>query len=177
LSAEFNEPSAENSFGIYLERGSGVHSNLIFAARYYKQSAGYDHPDEANNLGFSLKHGRGIEQDFEAVAKYSTFERDHAYPEADLNYRHRFRILGHWNVPDRSSQIADSQPLDNLFTHLFIDSPSNPDSNPELKQSIQRLKSIMPNGPRLTVRETGGKLACRSSSDVAVKGESDGNLL
>jgi hypothetical protein len=36
LSAELNELSAENSFGIFLERGIGVHSNLNLAGRYHK---------------------------------------------------------------------------------------------------------------------------------------------
>jgi hypothetical protein len=39
------------------------------------------------------------------------------------------------------------------------------------------LKTGMPNGPRLTMKEIGGKLACRRSSDITVKGEPDGNLL
>jgi serine/threonine protein kinase len=34
----------------------------------------------------------------------------------------------------------------------------------------------MPSGPRLTVKEIGGKLACKNSSNVRVKVESDGNL-
>jgi TPR repeat protein len=69
LSAESNEPSAENSFAICLERGIGVHSNLFLAARYYKRSDEHGHHDSINNLGFCLEHGRGVKQDIETAAE------------------------------------------------------------------------------------------------------------
>jgi hypothetical protein len=44
--------AAENSFGICLERGIGVHKNLSLAGQYYLRSAQQGHPDGANNFGF-----------------------------------------------------------------------------------------------------------------------------
>jgi TPR repeat protein len=150
MSAELNEPSAENSFGICLERGTGVHSNLIHGARYYKRAAEHGDPDGANNLGFCLEHGIGVKQDIEAAAECYKFAHNNGHLEADLNHRRCLRILGQWDVPDRSSRIVDSRPLDDHFAHLFMDCLKDPNMNPVLIAFIQRLKT-MPSGPRLTL--------------------------
>jgi TPR repeat protein len=39
LASELNHAAAQNSFGICLERGIGVHKNLFLAAQYYQRSA------------------------------------------------------------------------------------------------------------------------------------------
>jgi hypothetical protein len=176
LSVKLNELSAENSFEIFLKHGIDIYSNLTLTACYYKWSTKHGRPNGANNLGFGLGHGHGVKQDFAAVAECYTFAPDRRQPEADSTYRHCFRILSHWDASDRSSHIADSQPLDYLFAHLFIDSPNDPDSNPELIAFIQRLKATMLSSPRLTVKEIGAKMACGSFSDIRVKVESDRNL-
>jgi TPR repeat protein len=72
-----NEPSAENNFGICLERVIGVHANPVFAARYYQKAAEHGDPDGANYLGFCLEHGRGVKQDIEAAAECDKFARNH----------------------------------------------------------------------------------------------------
>jgi TPR repeat protein len=178
LAAELNKPSAENSFGICLERGIGVDSNLFLAARYYKRSAEHGNPAGANNLGFCLEHGRGVKQDFEAAAECYKFARDHGHSEADLNYRRCLRILSRWDVPDRSSLISDSRPLDDHFAHLFIDCLKDSDASPELISSIERLKVAMTkfDCPELTAKLVGGKLLYKCSSNVEVMVESDGKL-
>jgi TPR repeat protein len=138
-----NEPSAANSFGICLERAIGVHSNLILAACYYKRAAGHDDPDGANILGFCLEHNFRVKPDIEAAAECYKFAHENEHSEADLNYRRCFRILGHWDIPDRSSRIVDSRALDDHFAHFFIDCLKNPNMNPELVDSIERLKATM----------------------------------
>jgi hypothetical protein len=176
LAAELNEPSAENSFGICLERGIGVHSNLELAVRYYQRAAAQGHPDGANNLGFCFEHGRGIKQDIEAAAEFSKFARDHGHPDGDLNYRRCLRILGHWDVPDRSSQIADSRPSDDNLSRLFVECLKDPDTNPELVFSIQRLLSIS-SGPKKTPEWVDNKMTSWLSSNVRLMEEFDGSLI
>jgi TPR repeat protein len=105
MSAELKEPSAENSFGICLERGIGVHSNPMLAARYYQRAADHGDPDGANNLRFCLEHGIGVKQNIESAADCYKFARDHGHPEGELNYRRCLRLLGDWEVPDRSSGL------------------------------------------------------------------------
>jgi TPR repeat protein len=148
-SAEFDEPSAENRFGICLEGGIGVHSNLILAARYHQRAAAHGNSDGFNNLGFCLEHGIGVEQDIEAAAEWYRFAHNNGHLESELKCLHCLRILGHWHVPDRSSWIVDSRPLDDQNAHLFIDCLKDSNINSELIGSIQPLKSTMPNGPRL----------------------------
>jgi hypothetical protein len=99
-----------------------------------QQSKG--HPGDANNLGFCLEYGRGVEPNFETAAECCAFTRGRGHPEFDLSYHRCFRILSDSDVSDRSAQIADSQLLDNLFTHLFINSLNDPDLNPKFILSI-----------------------------------------
>jgi TPR repeat protein len=73
LSADLNPTAAQNSFGICLERGKGIHKNLFLAAQYYQRSAQQGHPDGANNFGFCLEHGRGVEQNIEMASEYYKF--------------------------------------------------------------------------------------------------------
>jgi hypothetical protein len=94
-----------------------------------------------------------------------------------LNYRRCFRILGRWHVSDRCSQIVDSQPLGYLLPHLFTDCINDPGLSPKFILLIQWLKVIIPNVPKLAMKEISDKLACRSSSDVIVKVEYNGDLL
>jgi serine/threonine protein kinase len=175
MSAELNEPSAENSFGIWLERGIGVHSSPILAARYYQRAAGHGNPDGANNLGFCLEHGRGVEQDFRSAAECYKFARDHGHSEAELNYRRCLRILGCWDIPDRSSQIVHSRPVNDNFTHLFIDCLNDSDLSPEIISSIEGLKETIPDCPGFTAKLVGGKLF--PSSVVSLEADSDGRLM
>jgi TPR repeat protein len=177
LSAELNEPSAENSYGICLERGIGVQSNLTLAAHYYQRSAAHGDSDGANNLGFCLEHGRGVKQNIESAAECYKFASDHGHPEGELNYRRCLRILGQWTVPDRSSRIADSRPLDDHFTHLFIDCHDDPNASPELIDSIERLKPSIKNSPGVTAKLVWGELGCGDSGIVTLAAESKGNLI
>jgi TPR repeat protein len=94
LSAGSNSASAQNSFGISLERGIGIQSNLSLAAQYYQHVALQGHPDGANNLGFCLEHGRGVKQNIELTAEYYKFAADRGHPEGELNYRRCLRLLG-----------------------------------------------------------------------------------
>jgi tRNA A-37 threonylcarbamoyl transferase component Bud32 len=110
--SELNHPDAENNFGICLERGIGIKSNIVLAAEYYERSANHGHPDGANNFGFCLEHGRGVKQDIPNATKYYKFAADRGHPEADLNYRRCLRLLGQWDVPDRSSHVSVQQSFD-----------------------------------------------------------------
>jgi TPR repeat protein len=112
LAAEQNLPEAENNFGICLERGIGIKSNIVLAAEYYERSANHGHPDGANNFGFCLEHGRGVKQDILNAAKYYKIASDGGHSEADLNYRRCLRLLGRWDVPDRSSDVSVQQSFD-----------------------------------------------------------------
>jgi hypothetical protein len=95
-----------------------------------------------------------------------------------LNYRHCLRILGHWDVPNRSFRIADSRPVDDHFTHLFIDCLKDPDGSPELISSIQQLKATMPGCPGLGAKWVGGKLFSMSRlSVVNLEEDSHGRLM
>jgi hypothetical protein len=120
-SAELNNAAAENSFGICLERGIGVQSNIALAAYYYQRSALQGHPDGANNLGFCLEHGRGVEQDITQAAKYYKYAADQGHPEGELNYHRCLRLLGRWDLLDRSSPPTCSPPSDDCLAGLFLD--------------------------------------------------------
>jgi TPR repeat protein/serine/threonine protein kinase len=176
LSAELNNAMAENSFGICLEHGIGVHSNKALAVLYYKRSALHGDPDGANNLGFCLEHGRGVKQDIEAAVECYKFARDHGHPEGDLNYRRCLRILDRWDVPDRSSKIADHLPSDDYFFHLFANNVKDPKARPEIIASIERLKSTVPIGVKVKSEWIGGKLWDSSTSKVKLIADSDGKL-
>jgi TPR repeat protein len=90
LSAELNNAAAQNSFGICLERGIGLQSNLVLAAHYYQQSA--------------------------------------LHPEADLNYRRCLRLLGRWEVPNRSSDVSANPLSNHQLASLFIDCLKEPEA-------------------------------------------------
>jgi hypothetical protein len=147
LAAELNDPAAENSFGICLERGIGVASNYALATRYYQRSAAHGDPDGANNLGFCLEHGRGTRVDIEAAASCYKFARDHGHPEGEINYRRCTRILGRWEVPDRSSTLSDRASADTDWLNLFTADLGDSDNSDELLLSIERLKSEMAGPP------------------------------
>jgi serine/threonine protein kinase len=111
LSAEKGNAAAQNSFGICLERGTGVRKNLLLAAQYYRRAAQQGHLDGANNFGFCLEHGRGVQQNFELAADYYKFAADRGHPEAKLNRARTLRLLGQWEPPDRSSEAVSHSPL------------------------------------------------------------------
>jgi hypothetical protein len=110
LSAEANDADAQNNFGICLERGIGVFANIGLACEYYERAAKQGHPDGANNFGFCLEHGRGIEQNIELASRYYKTAADQGHPEAEVNFRRCLRLLGRWEVPDRSSPISFDPP-------------------------------------------------------------------
>jgi hypothetical protein len=93
-----------------------------------------------------------------------------------LNYRRCLRILGRWTVPDRSSWIADSRPSDDHFARLFVDSPKDPDTNPELIASIQQLVSIS-NDLQLTPETVDSKLTPEPFPIVTLRAKSDVSLI
>jgi hypothetical protein len=145
LSADMKNASAENSFGICLERGIGVQKNLFLAAQYYHRAAQQGHPDGANNFGFCLEHGRGVEQDIEMAAEYYKFASDHGHSEAKLNHKRCLRLLGSWEPPDRSSDIVSHPPSVDFLCKLFGDFLENPkpldDDDRRLLSSFDRLRT------------------------------------
>jgi TPR repeat protein len=108
LSAELNHAAAQNGFGIFLERGIGVHKNHLLAAQYYQRAAHQGHPDGANNFGFCLEHERGVEQNIELATESYKSAADYGHSEAKLNHRRSIRgirLLGQWESSDRSSKV------------------------------------------------------------------------
>jgi hypothetical protein len=148
VSAEKQNASGQNSFGICLERGSGVRRNALLAAVFYRRAADQGHADGANNFGFCLEHGRGVEHNFELAAKYYKLAADRGHPEAQLNHARCLRLLGRWQPPDRSSEFASTCPSPARLTELFRESCENPgplDSDGlRLLDSLERLKSPPP---------------------------------
>jgi serine/threonine protein kinase len=69
-----------------------------------------------------------------------------------MNYQHCLRLLGNWNVPDRSSRISDHPQLDEM-AGLFIAAVDEEDSfsadlgNADLVAAIERLKRQIPECP------------------------------
>jgi TPR repeat protein len=147
MAAKLNDPSAENSFGVCLERGIGVQLNLPLAARHYQRSAAHGDPHGANNLGFCLEHGRGVKQDIEAAARCYKFASDHGHPEGQINYRRCLRILGQWDGSDRSTCTSNSASADMSWSAPFIACLDDCDASVELVASLERLKAEMA-GPR-----------------------------
>jgi TPR repeat protein len=147
LSAELNSASAQNSFGIFLERGIGIQSNLSLAAHYYQLAAFQGHPDGANNLGFCLEHGRGVQQNIRLAAEYYKLAADRGHPEGELNYRRCLRLLGRWEVPDRSSDVSAHPPSHDDLAHQFIDCLKEPHAlhgvASEFLTSIEQLHASM----------------------------------
>jgi serine/threonine protein kinase len=145
MAAELGNASAQNSFGVFIERGIVFRSNQSLAAHYFELSALQGNPDGANNLGFCFEHGSGVRQDIESAAEWYRFAADRNHPEGEMNYQRCLRLLGHWNVPDRSSLIADHAQSDDL-AQLFIagidedDSVSANRANADLVAAIDRLK-------------------------------------
>jgi hypothetical protein len=120
--------AAQNSFGIFLERGIGVHTNLSLAAQYYQRAAHQGHPDGANNFGFCLEHGRGVQQDIKMAAEYYKFAADHGHSEATLNYNRCLRLLGQWEPPDRSCEVVSHSPSFDCLCNIFRDFLDNAES-------------------------------------------------
>jgi hypothetical protein len=153
LAADLGNAAAQNSFGVCLERGIGVKSNLALAARYYRRSAAQGNSDGANNFGFCLERGRGVNENIEAAAECYAFAAECGHPEGELNYRRCLRILGRFES-DRSSRVSNQSQSDHFLTKLFLDCLNDSEAidraHPETIASIQRLNdSIAPrtNGP------------------------------
>jgi hypothetical protein len=174
--AELGDPSAQNSFGIFLERGIGFGSNLALAARYFERSAVQGNPDGANNFGVCLEHGRGVRQDIEAAAKWYRFAANHGHPEGEMNYQRSLRLLGRWNVPDRSGQISDRHKSDALAP-LFIDCLKDLAPENELVSSIQRLKTTMVEQTNRVMEEWTSSELGRGNSGIVVLEECHGGKL
>jgi hypothetical protein len=126
-----------------LERGIGVHKNLLLAAQYYHSAAQQGHPDGANNFGICLEHGRGVQQNIQMAAQFYQFAADHGHSEAKLNHSRCLCLLGQWESPDHSSEIVSHSPsLDFLFD-IFRGFLQNPepldDDGRRLLSSFQRL--------------------------------------
>jgi TPR repeat protein len=147
LSAELNNASAQNSLGIFFERGIGIHSDLSLAAHYYQLAALQGHPDGANNFGFCLEHGRGVQQNIGLASEYYKLAADCGHPEGDLNYHRCLRLLGKWEVPNRSSDVSAHPPSHDELARLFIDCHKDPDAlhgvAPEFLTSIEQLNDSM----------------------------------
>jgi TPR repeat protein len=94
LSAELKNPSLQNSFGIFLERGIGVHKNLFLAAQYYQRAAHQAHLDGANDFESRLEHGHDLEQNIELTTEYYKFAADRGHSEAKLNPNRCVRFFG-----------------------------------------------------------------------------------
>jgi hypothetical protein len=145
LSAELKNASAQNSFGIFLERGIGVHKNHFLAAQYYQRAAHQGHLDGANDFEFCLEHERGVEQNIEVATEFYKFAADRGHSEAKLNHNPCLRLLSGWEPPDRSSETISHPPsldcLSNLFS-AFIEHPELLDENSRrLLNSFERLKA------------------------------------
>jgi hypothetical protein len=144
LAAECGSAEGQNSFGICLERGIGVQSNVALAAHYYERSAVQGNPDGANNLGFCLEHGRGVEQNIKMATDYYKFASDHGHAEGRLNYGRCLRLLGRWEVPDRSSAVAAHPRETDAFAKRFIAGLDDPQMHDrewaELRHSIARMR-------------------------------------
>jgi TPR repeat protein len=106
LFTELNSPSAQNSF----EQEIGIQSNLSLVAHDCQVAALQDHPNGANYLGFCLEYGGGVQQNIGLASEYSRFAADRGHPEDQLNYRHCLRLLGRWEVLDRSSEDSAHPP-------------------------------------------------------------------
>jgi TPR repeat protein len=185
LAAELGHAAAENSFGICLERGIGVQSNIALAARYYQQSANHGNADGANNIGFCLEHGRGVAADIALAAEYYKFAADHGHLEGRLNYRRCLRLLGRWEVPDRSSDVSCHPPARDDLAGAFIaclDDPTQFDSeSAELITAIERLKRSRNQAVRApaaagTLRH-GIEIGRGDSSVVEIERHRDGSLI
>jgi serine/threonine protein kinase len=136
--------SAQNSFGIFLERGIVFRSNQSLAAHYFELSALQGNRDGANNLGFCFEHGRGVCQNIESAAEWYRFAADHNHPEGEMNYQRCLRLLGDWHIPDRSFSIADQPRSDDLrrkFHTAVEDSVAADCAGAELVAAIRRLKN------------------------------------
>jgi TPR repeat protein len=83
--------------------------------------------DGANHLGFCLEHGSGVEQNIELAAEYSNFAADHNYAEVEQSHAHCLRLLGRWEVPDRSGVVAAHPREIDHFTALFADCLDDPE--------------------------------------------------
>jgi hypothetical protein len=144
LAAELGHAAAENSFGICLERGIGVQSNIALAAQYYQRSANHGNADGANNTGFCLEHGRGVGADIGLAAQYYKLAANRGHPEGTLNYRRCLRLLGRWEGTDRSSDVSCHRPVRDDLANAFIaclGDPAQFDSDSaDLIWSIERLK-------------------------------------
>jgi TPR repeat protein len=175
LAAVLNHPMAENSFGVCLKRPLGVHSNAALTARYYKRPAAHGDPNGANNLGFCLEHGRSVKADIESAAECYKFAWDCGHLDGELNYRRCLRILGRWEVPDRSSRIADHRSADDRLAQLFINCADDSNTNPKLAASIRRFKATLSPGPGLNV-ECIGMVSPGPSTAVKLVAALDGTL-
>jgi hypothetical protein len=96
---------------------------------------------------FCLEHGRGVQQNIGLAAEYYKFAADRGHPEGKLNYQRCLRLLGRWEVPDRSSDVSAHPPSHDDLAHQFIDCPKDPDAlhgvASESLTSIEQLKASM----------------------------------
>jgi TPR repeat protein len=175
-SAKLGDPSAQNSFGIFLERGIGIRSNHALAAHYFELSAAQGDPDGANNFGFCLEHGRGVRQNIEAASKWYRFAANHGHPEGEVNYQRSLRLLGRWNVPDRSDKISD-RPRSDSLAQKFIEGLKDLTAGAELIASIQRLKATMGQETNCATEEWTGAEVGRGNSGIVILGKSGGGEL
>jgi TPR repeat protein len=178
--AELGHRSAQNSFGVFLERGIVFRSNLMLAAHYFELSAMQGDSDGANNLGFCLEHGRGVRKDIEAAAEWYRFAADHGHPDGEVNYQRCLRLLGRWNVSDRSLQISDdpqSSELARLFIAGLEDFGTRDRTCDDLVASLERLKAWMAPPTKDALAEfAGGELGRGNSGVVTLAKDQEGNL-
>jgi hypothetical protein len=184
VSGTLNDADAQNSFGICLEWGIGVQSNLALAAHYSQRATLQGHPDRANNLGFCREHGRGVEQGIRLVAEHYESAAGRGHPEGGLNYRRCPRLLGRWNPPDRSSQVSAYPPSNNRLAALFIDCLKEPKAlngaSIESIAFIERLQASLsaktPSQMRTAKWDTKSEFECRDSSVAKLAHGPDGTL-
>jgi hypothetical protein len=58
-------------YGVCLENGEGVETDLASAARYFKMSADIGNSDGMSNYGWFLANGQGLEQDLASAVRRS----------------------------------------------------------------------------------------------------------
>jgi TPR repeat protein len=173
LAAKLGHSAAENRFGICVECGISFQSNVALAAHYYRLSAMHGDPDGANNLGFCLEHGRGVRRDIRLGADCYKFAADHGHVEAVLNYQRCLRLLGRWEVPDRSFDLSLSAPAREDLAEQFIVSLDDSgqfgseSDGLELRASIERFKRS----------QTAGFLAAKKCALAPVIGRSGSSVL
>jgi serine/threonine protein kinase len=80
--------------------------------------------------------------------EYYKFAADRGHSEAKLNLNHCCRLIGRWELSDRSSEIVSHSPSFNHLSEIFSDFLKNPDLRDKdqcrLLNSFERMKTSIP---------------------------------